>query len=232
MRNKFEEYLDHYDPLDEYQTSQIYEGLPWADNFEVDVHLGLFRKYCCYDEINDRAGAYIEDPGQNYIDGMPYTGFIMNHSDYSYHFSDEINMTLNDYARTAFGYCYNKNKRDENNEIPFDIKDLERSNLPLIKYKTIINKGKWFLPGIRQMEDALYTYYGMFPEFQGNFYWSSSASKTNDPSRARATKVGPDGNYVVSGDYDYYEQGRGGHALRSERLRIRAFRIDLKKCDY
>ena len=229
---QFEEYLDHYDPLDEYQTSQIYEGLPWADNFEVDVHLGLFSKYCCYDEINKCAGAYIEDPGQNYIDGMPYTGFIMNHSDYSYHFSDEINMTLNDYARTAFGYCYNKNKRDENNEIPFDIKDLKSSNvLNPTRYETIINQGKWFLPGIRQMEDALYTYYGMFPEFKDNFYWSSSASKTNDPSRARATKVNSDGDYVTSGDYDYYEDG-GGHALRSERLRIRAFRIDLKKCDY
>lgn len=232
---QFEEYLDHYDPLDEYQTTQMYEGLPWAeDNFGIDVGSDLIgTKYCCYDEINDRAGDWIEDPGQNYIDGMPYTGLLMNHSDFSPYFYNERDMTLNDYARTAFGYCYNKNKRDENNEIPFDIENLRSSNwLNHTRYKTIINQGKWFLPGIRQMEDALYTYYGMFPEFQGNFYWSSSASKTNDPSRARATKVGPDGNYVVSGDYDYYEQGRGGHAKRSEILRIRAFRIDLKPCEY
>lgn len=231
---QFEEYLDHYDPLDEYQTTQMYEGLPWAeDNFGIDVGSDLIgTKYCCYDEINGRAGDWIEDPGQNYIDGMPYTGLLMNHSDFSPYFYNERDMTLNDYARTAFGYCYNKNKRDENNEIPFDIENLRSSNwLNPARYKTIINQGKWFLPGIRQMEDALYTYYGMFPEFKDNFYWSSSASKTNDPSRARATKVNSDGDYVTSGDYDYYEDG-GGHALRSERLRIRAFRIDLKKCDY
>lgn len=44
---QFEEYLDHYDPLDEYNTTRIYAGLPWGeekshtDGVQNNYHNGL-----------------------------------------------------------------------------------------------------------------------------------------------------------------------------------------------
>ena len=81
-------------------------------------------------------------------------------------------------------------------------------------------------------------YYTTFPEFQGNFYWSSAAGKNSqdwlypyqDRNRARATKVNTDGSYVESA-YGYNYPG-GGAALRTQPLRIRAFRSDLEPLQY
>ena len=89
------------------------------------------------------------------------------------------------------------------------------------------------------MEDALTQYYSIYPEFQSDFYWSCSAGEEEgetsgqSPRRARATKVDVNGGYIESGGggrdgwQKYaYELGNGGYALRTEKLRIRAFRID------
>ena len=47
---QFEEYLDHYDPLDNYNTEQIYPGLKWAtSNTPVDVE---YREFCQLDYWN------------------------------------------------------------------------------------------------------------------------------------------------------------------------------------
>ena len=130
-------------------------------------------------------------------------------------------MDLNSQPRSAAEYCYNRNKRNPDGSVAD-------------------GNEKWFLPGIRQMENSLTKYYNQFPEFQGNFYWSSAAGEVEDGSsgqssvRARATKVNADGSYVNSGggdgkgwEYYAYELGNGGYALRKEPLRIRAFRNDL-----
>ena len=106
-----------------------------------------------------------------------------------------------------------------------------------IEYYEISNESKWFLPGITQMEDALERYYTSFREFQENFYWSASAAKRGvdgiwqDADRARATRVLPDGTHVSSNEDGKYEgpNGDSGNALRTEVLRIRAFRIDLNE---
>lgn len=226
---QFEEYLDHYDPLDNYNTEQIYPGLKWAtSNTRVGVEDRDFcqldyRKYHNSNQID--AGAYINNCYENYIDGHSYTGYIINQT-------REGIITLNDEILSAFQYCHNKNKRNFDGEVPYSVETISWI------YDTIIYKGKWFLPGITQMEDALTTYYNMFPEFQGNYYWSSSAAKQGwlfyeeDSYRARATKIDSQGFYVESDQKpdNYYPDG--GNAPRSQVLRIRAFRIDLKPYDY
>lgn len=125
-------------------------------------------------------------------------------------------MSLNDKPRSAAEYCYNKNKRNDDGSI---------------------SNAKWFLPGIRQLESILTTYYSQYPEFQQNFYWSSAAGKLKwgllyyeDSEYARATKARADGTYISSAENDIYtgEDGDGGKAPRTGTyLRIRAARMDL-----
>lgn len=233
---QFEEYLDHYDPLDNYNTEQIYPGLKWAtSNTPVDVEYSEFCQlnYWNYHNSNQiYAGAYINNCYDNYIDGHSYTGYIINQT-------REGIITLNDEILSAFQYCHNKNKRNSDGEVPYSV-EYHRSEYIVFPYQTIIYKGKWFLPGITQMEDALTTYYNMFPEFQGNYYWSSSAAKQSylaifyeeDSDRARATKIDSQGFYVESDQKTDNYYPNGGNAPRSQVLRIRAFRIDLKPYDY
>lgn len=211
---QYEEYLDHYDPLDTYDSEQLYPGLEWAktnsglDNtelLELDNH---------------------EDPVHIYLDGLDYTGYAIWKS-------QQQTMTLNETPKSAFQYCHNKNKRNSSGIVPAEYR--EAGNW-LTGYYAIQNdnKGKYLLPGIRQMEDALTQYYSSFPEFQGNYYWSSavataSGGDTQNNSRARATKVNENGGYVESNENSFYPDG--GNAPRTQVLRIRAFRIDLEPYD-
>lgn len=133
--------------------------------------------------------------------------------------------TLNVAPTTAAGYCWNKNKRSNQNGGLND------------------GDNHWFLPGITQMESCLVRYQADFPEFRGNFYWSSASAKQTSPwfwegfeteetSRARATKVigfNDDGtaDYAESGSTNGDDNftgmdGTKGRALRTESLRIRA----------
>lgn len=211
---KYEEYLDHYDPLDEFNDSQLYPGLPW----------GLYGKTIETLHWNGWDGA-IGSPSLNVYNGHEYTGFLLQTA-------GETIMTLNDVPRSAAEYCYNKNKRSNSGVVPYNA---SRKGLELfINIKE--NKSKWFLPGIRELERAITQQYNSFPEFQGNFYWSCSASEAEgqdsdqDPTRARATKCLPDGNYIVSGGKDP-EYPNSGRASRNEKLRIRAFRVDLNSAN-
>lgn len=233
---QYEEYLDHYDPLDEYATEQIYTGLPWAeknsglDNQEIEPLYEKWSDIWVWDQIP------YEEPGQVFNDGWPYTAFII------FRANQEV-MTLNDKPLSAFQYCHNRNKRNSDGIVTASY---VRHNKILrgTFYEELSNESKWFLPGIRQMEDALTQYYTTFREFQSDYYWSASAGERENGSsgqsrvRARATMVLPDGNYVNSGGGDgrgedtyAYELGRGGYALRTESLRIRAFRVDLDRVD-
>lgn len=231
---QYEEYLDHYDPLDEYATDQIYDGLPWADlnsgleDFEVEQ---LYETWFA----TPITSTEYDPPGQVFNDGYPYTSFVIYRSNQGV-------MTLNDRPRSAFEYCFNRNKRnmDGTIDMQYDYKSWYDA------YLEVTNGSKWFLPGIRQMEDALTQYYTTFGEFQTDYYWSSSAGEREggtsgqSTTRARATKVDlndPTG-YAQSGGggrdgwQKYaYEYDRGGYALRTEVLRIRAFRIDLNSVD-
>ncbi len=221
-----EEYLEHYDPLNEFgENVQIYSGLPWGNNGYIGNKTGIINlkyelttegmrlQWDWNDNWYDDCKATFET-SHNWYQGLLVTNRIIN--DFG-----QGEMNLNEQPESAAEYCYNRNKRNSDGSVADGNK-------------------KWFLPGIRQMERSLTKYYNQFPEFQGNFYWSSAAGEVENGSsgqssvRARATKVNADGSYVNSGGGDgegeecyAYEKGKGGYALRTEKLRIRAFRNDL-----
>ena len=221
----YEEYLDHYDPLDEYSIDHIYDGLPWAESGSTLASSAVPNLRITGDDRE------LDGATDNYYSGWGYTSYMVQEE-------GNPNMTLDTKPVSAAEYCYNKNVRQDDNSIPWDARDI------FIVGWTIYEDGsKWFLPGIREMEDALTQYYSNYNEFQTNFYWSSSAAKRRwqigditagphqEKSRARATKVLSDGKYAESAyDEDNYtdENGTGGRALRTQELRIRAFRTDLE----
>lgn len=209
---RYEEYLDHYDPLDEHQTEQIYAGLPWGLD---GINIGQQNIYLFSGPLGVINYYSNLECSHNWYLGLAYTNEMIR-------VSGQGVMNLNEKPRSAAEYCYNKNKRESDGTV------------------SVSNK-KYFLPGIRQMEKALKAYYTTFPEFQESYYWSSAVgeewngSSGQNKERARATKIKPDGNYYNSGGgdgnggYTYaYEKGNGGYAKRTESLRIRAFRNDLK----
>ena len=182
---QYEEYLDHYDPLDEYATDQIYDGLPWAD-----LNSGLEDMWIdqlTRDAVLGQPSNSYDPPGQVFNDGYPYTSFVIYRSNQGV-------MTLNDRPRSAFEYCFNRNKRNANGTVTTSYQFYDRWLLDDF-YEEVTNESKWFLPGIRQMEDALTQYYTTFGEFQTDYYWSSSAGEREggtsgqSTTRARATKV-------------------------------------------
>lgn len=212
---KYEEYLDHYDPLDGFDDSQLYPGLEWGVRNRTfkTLHWG-------------RLGAEICPPSQNWYNGFEYSAYMVN----------EIGqgvMDLNSTPQSALQYCHNKNKRRANGTVPFE-KAWRTLNTDFIEQ----NECKWFLPGIREMERALTQEYNTFPEFQSNFYWSCAVSEElgedhgQDATHARATKVNPDGTHVQSGGNILYRYPDGGCAPRSTVMRIRAFRNDLEPANY
>ena len=225
----YEEYLDHYDPLNEFLTEHIYTGLPWAN---AGTQLVDYEIPQLYKERDTWGFPSFNAPEDNYNDGLAYTSFII-------YLMDQNQMDLNQTPLSAFQYCFNKNKRNDNGMISIEY---DGTSIVDYKWEEVQNDSKWFLPGIRQMEDALTQYYTVYEEFQNNFYWSSSAGKRENKGweikyqqsnvHARATKVLSDGSYAESGgdEEDNYtnENGDGGRALRTQSLRIRAFRTDLE----
>ena len=85
---QFEEYLDHYDPLDEHGTTLVYDGLPWGYDGQRFSPTVINRDEWCnvYENGLDATWHYINTSGGNELD-------------------------LNTPASTAAQYCLNKNKR-------------------------------------------------------------------------------------------------------------------------
>lgn len=227
----YEEYLDHGDPLNEYSSNQVFtEGLPWGANGweigEQQVGTGRLGIMGVYKNCQD-----------NFWWGHVFTQAIVNKSE---HNGDICLLTLDEKPETAAGYCYNKNKRNNDGTV---------------------SNPKWYLPGIRELERILEDYYTQYTEFQDYYYWSSAAGEgyregyylweddwvlTGDENnnQARATKayIGPDENgnptykYYESGALEsgeprimyeeYGDNGESGKAMRTSLLRIRAARID------
>lgn len=231
----YEEYLEHSDPLDQHtQPGELYEGLPWG--VEGTNYGGWEQRWW---ELNTWSCTF------NTIDDNLYTttgAFAMTKYIIGRQGADPLSnlKIFNDNApKTAFHYCYGKNKRDSNGLV-----DTGNS-------KTT----GWYMPGIRELEQALTQHYMSFDDFRGNFYWSCAAAKARNGgvtdsyyheelNRARATKVATDANgqpilkqgkatYAESGSYnddhnyqDPYPNGvekNYGRAPRSKTFRIRAF---------
>lgn len=232
----YEEYLEHSDPLDQHtQPGELYEGLPWG--VEGTNYGGWEQRWW---EFNTWSCTF------NTIDDNLYTttgAFAMTKYIIGRQGADPLSnlKIFNDNApKTAFHYCYGKNKRDSNG---------------LVETGNSKTTG-WYMPGIRELEQALTQHYMSFDDFRGNFYWSCAAAKARDGGltdsyyheelkRARATKVATDANgqpilnkegkatYAESGshndDHNYrdpYPNGvekNYGRAPRSKTFRIRAF---------
>lgn len=180
----YEEYLEHSDPLDQHtQPGELYEGLPWGvegTNYGGWEQGGIWQAYtwdCTFNTIDDNlyttTGAFAMT---KYIIGRQGADPLSNLK------------IFNDNAPiTAFHYCYGKNKRDSNG---------------LVETGNSKTTG-WYMPGIRELEQALTQHYMSFDDFRGNFYWSCAAAKARDGGvtnsyyheelqRARATKVATD----------------------------------------
>ena len=208
----YEEYLNYSDPLEEYNSELVYDGLPWGAEGTTIGRLSLLSdKYC----------------SSNFYNGYDFTEKIVQEAEaekykewweVNYHYS-YAHLNLNTKPKTAAGYCFIKNKRDSEGNVP---------------------NPKWYLPGIRELERILEDYYIDYPEFREHFYWSSAAGESSslldsyeNDNYARATKayIKDDGSgfdYYKSGtSYEYTgENGTGGFAPRKTILRIRAARID------
>lgn len=122
---------------------------------------------------------------------------------------NEHPLKLNETARSAIEYCYNKNKRNDSGAIT-DI--------------------KWYLPAIDEIEDIVMGAYGTFSDFQNKYYWASQPAYnrynyyfqvlssgrgtffTDNIDNARATKVKYEGGSSYSTAYsgmdDYIEDYR------------------------
>lgn len=220
---EYEEYLAHYDGKNEY--TDTYDGMKWGLNgLRSDLGVtGEFYQYMSW--------------------GWENTKQIMEkyRGDNSWRGHE---MTLNELPSGAAEYCYNKNKRSEDDS--HEVAQVE-----------------WYLPTISEIEFAIDRYYSDYPDFRGNFYWSSNpgaegewnsqeqvntGDKGEDEERARATRalVNPDYDpnarpgtdeskqfiHAVSAaneKYPTYEQNGetkvGGNALRTEKFRVRTIYV-------
>ena len=213
----YEEYLEHYDPLDQHtMPGEVYEGMPWGIEGK-NYHQSGWSRLINSDEVYD--------------DGLQATQFVIytrgTNPDSEYIPMSTVKLYNDNPPSTAFHYCYGKNKRNADGSVPSP-----KNN----SYQNIDNGG-WYLPGIRELERALTEHYLIFPDFKGNFYWSASAAKNvvlnsyGARNRARATKIiinGTDVDYAESGsenrDDDYTgPDGIKGRAERKEYFRVRAF---------
>lgn len=225
----YEEYIDHRDPLDKHeQENTYYTGLPWAREGAPLANRTVIGRS---EEI--------------FYGWTPFNPCNVYETDEAirmnnYIFESVNGVTSMDVMKTypdnippsAFHYCRAKNRRNLDGTY----------------------ESHWYLPGIRELESAITTYYGTFEEFQENYYWSSATAKDpnsyvfprdrefENPDRARATMYYPDGGgntWVQSGSKgnadNYTGQGNdkkggnhgtynSGRALKTVSFRIRACR--------
>lgn len=214
----YEEYLEHYDPLDQHtMPGEVYEGMPWGkegtryDRVQTGTFLGLpvYDTYSGFDDVYD--------------EGLQATQWVLvrRSGTEDYVSMSTVKLYNNTHPVTAFHYCYGKNKRKADGTVDG------------ASVYNDVSRGGWYLPGIRELERALTEYYLTFSDFKGNFYWSSSAAQSviTATDRARATKAIVDGSSVRyaesggSGSANNYPGTNNdkGRAERSRNLRVRAF---------
>lgn len=210
----YEEYLEHYDPLDQHtMPGEVYEGMPWGvEGTRYDRVRNGFFDYDYYNGFDDV-----------YDEGLQATQWVLvRRSGTEGYVSMSTVKLYNDAPPvTAFHYCYGKNKRKADGTVD-----------GASAYNDV-SRGGWYLPGIRELERALTEYYLTFSDFKGNFYWSSSAAQSviTATDRARATKAIVNGSSVRyaesggSGSANNYPGTNNdkGRAERSRNLRVRAF---------
>lgn len=225
----YEEYLEHYDPLDQHtMPGELYKGMPWGvkgTRYDRVPTGNFWNPYDYYsgERADNGRSTRTFDSVRDY--GLQATQWVLiRRSGTDGYVSMSTVKLYNDAPSvTAFHYCYGKNKRKADGTVDgaSDYNDVSR--------------GGWYLPGIRELERALTEYYLTFSDFKGNFYWSASAAQNMENSEAsqlaRATKAIVEGSsvrYAESGgstDANNYPGTNNdkGRAERSETFRVRAF---------
>ena len=237
----YEEYAEHYDPLDTHEPSPWYQpaGIPWAA-----AGSPLNGRRLCYGTYHWFPSGQDWHPfnattdegwkmceyllGKEYSDGGNNSG-LGSMSEIKI-YSEKINYA----SFVAIG----KNRRNRTGNV---------------------DKMVWFLPGISQLETMMEAYRGSNPSFYSNFYWSSNTARnssytiidgnrSNDfrenPYRSRATKLNESGTHIISETtlsgafyphasenecnqdiaYEDVDYPNGGRTLRTQPLRVRAIR--------
>lgn len=163
-----EEYLHNFDPNDPYNNKT--DGMFWGlDGMQLSHRRDAFRFDGSFEAnitngIKDRLRElgpqfYIYDfytPRD--VETVGTNGVTIN-TRAGHSFTSDIVATagigplkLNETARSAVEYCYNKNKRNASGVVP---------------------EIKWYLPAIDEIEDIVMGAYGTFTDFQNKYYWSS-----------------------------------------------------------
>ena len=191
----FEEYLDFYDPLQEYDSPNLYPGLQWGD-------LG---KAISKDNQNMQ---------YNFHDGKGYTPIII--STYGFNMA---NLTLNGKPSLAASYCANKNKRNPGDKQVVNYKWC----LPGIKQVEAVLTTNYnrFSP----IRDGAYYWSaaaGRSNKGYGNSAADPDRARATaaylDGTTIKYAPSERDDKYETNGGYN----GRaGGNTLRTELLRIR-----------
>ena len=89
----YEEYISHYDPLNEFEGNYIYDGLEWGCNGITLANTQINDEWT----LGDKHGA---EATQRIISR-----------------AGQSTLTLNDKPRSAAEYCYNKNKRNDSGNV-------------------------------------------------------------------------------------------------------------------
>ena len=209
---QYEEYLNYYDPLASYNSSERYEdGLPWGNNSEIGSDKGAV--------LGVSRGTYCS---QNTTMGDVFTPIIAEHN------GQEI-MTLDDTPESAAAYCLNKNKRNRDGTVVDviwylpGIRELEQTLLHNYTVSSDFQENYYWSSAAGEEE-------GFTLSWWGNTY-------NEDIHRARATRVrhyvggqsNPDApdNVDWEGEYAYEKSGvnEAGWQERSTINRVRCFRI-------
>ena len=207
---RFEEYLNFSDPLEEYASDFVFTGLPWGASGR---------------EIGN--ASY-----NNYYNGLSFTRRIVN--------AVGDAPTLNTPPSTAAGYCWNKNKRSDTNgninNPRWFLPGITQLESCLVRYYGDYPEFRGYY---YWASAAAKTYYSLVwfewvedvnglntSEDEKTTYARSTAvagfESNGAPIYAKSdrTNHGP----VLRPDYEWdnYEDGKGGRALRTQSLRIRA----------
>lgn len=212
----YEEYLAHNDPLDHHeQPGELYTGLQWGLNDPaVNVEGFSNPEGNGYYQIYTKQGAFaMTQWAINQVKNNVNIGDV-----------DKIYLFNTEPPKSAFHYCYGKNKRNTDGTADAN------------PYSGVNGKG-WYMPGIRELEHALVDYYEEFPDFRSNYYWSAAGARkytlyANTNNYARATKIisiDASGKAVYAESHPRHRELTGmveegpGHQLRTTYNRIRAF---------
>ena len=202
---RYEEYLEHWDPLDPHVSTRVYEGLPWqnqSNSYSKDVEVG-----------------YATSSGDNatvYVDGLTLTKAI--YSKYNYNNTKLMKDGIPESAAAA-EYCYDKNKKQSSGSVDLTltsgwympaIRELEAGiEQNYTVYPEFQNNYYWSSAPAKKKRSCLAGLLG---------------GEEEQIDRSRATKIGDNLGHVESGSADghTYENG-GGRADRDLEFRVRAF---------